>query len=619
MEPVRVRLSVDLASAPEEVWPWVADTERTNRFTGSAPIAYSPIAGSADSPARFLGESVVGGVKMAFEEHPFEWVKGRYFRSYRAVKRGVLSSYEMRIDLAPQGQGTRVTFSLDLVSRVWFLKPAIAFQARRAVARRAQLLRDADAHARSGAPTPYEKPPSSIDELRLVAAERALTKAGVDETIAKKLCDHLRSAQDLELVRIRPFVLAQGLAEDPRAVLGAMLHAVPAGLVELRWAVVCPSCLTAADFTSALDEISTEGHCQLCDISFEIDLDRAVEATFHPHRSVRKVEERMFCMGSPARMAHVHVQANVDRDATREVTAPDEPGRYRLFARGGASASLEVEDGAPAEAKVAVQESGIAPAALRVKRGGTISVHNATGAARHLKIERLGYATQAATAHLVSTLPEFRSLFSKDLLKRGTPLKVSRVAIFFSDLTGSTALYSTIGDAAAFRLVDDHFDLLREVVQDHEGTLVKTMGDAVMAAFPDIGRGVSAGLAALERFEQFRRGRPNGDLVGLKLGVFSGPCYVVTANGSLDYFGQTVNVASRIQHLAESGQLLLEEAQLDSLDDAARSRLWVGQRFKTRVKGVDSPLALVRVSLADRASGTSAKATSPLAPAKPSK
>ena len=114
-----------------------------------------------------------------------------------------------------------------------------------------------------------------------------------------------------------------------------------------------------------------------------------------------------------------------------------------------------------------------------------------------MKIERLGFASAAATAHVVSTLDEFRSLFAKDLLKRGTPLKVARAAILFSDLTGSTALYTKVGDAAAFRLVDDHFDVLRAVVAAHEGVLVKTMGDAVMAAFVDASQCARAAIDAL--------------------------------------------------------------------------------------------------------------------------
>jgi adenylate cyclase len=172
------------------------------------------------------------------------------------------------------------------------------------------------------------------------------------------------------------------------------------------------------------------------------------------------------------------------------------------------------------------------------------------------------------------------------------PLKVAHAAVLFSDLTGSTALYARVGDAAAFRLVDDHFDLLREVVRAHEGVVVKTMGDAVMAAFVDAGQCARAAADALARFEEFRAKHKHGGLVGIKLGLYAGACYVVTANGALDYFGQTVNVASRVQHLARSAQIVMPAdvfASLGSMPLAER------ERFEASVKGVEGPLALVRL------------------------
>src|SRR5207248_2841939 len=130
---------------------------------------------------------------------------------------------------------------------------------------------------------------------------------------------------------------------------------------------------------------------------------------------------------------------------------------------------------------------------------------NETRESRHVKVEKLGYTSAAVTAHFLSTVSEFRRLFSGDLLKRGTPLKVARAAILFSDLTGSTALYTDVGDAAAFRLVDDHFDVLREGVAAHGGAVVKTMGDAVMAAFTNEADCTEAAIDCLVRFEGFRK------------------------------------------------------------------------------------------------------------------
>jgi class 3 adenylate cyclase len=304
-------------------------------------------------------------------------------------------------------------------------------------------------------------------------------------------------------------------------------------------------------------------------------------------------------MGGPARTPHVLVQASVEPSASRVLDVPGDPGRYRLFVRGGATATLEVDASGAARVEATLEPGGIRPAHLHAAPGGELIVQSRLPDARHVKIERLVFASAAATAHVVSTFEEFRSLFAKDLLKRGTPLKVARAAVLFSDLTGSTALYAKVGDAAAFRLVDDHFDVMRAVVGAHDGVLVKTMGDAVMAAFVDARQCARAGIEALARFDAFRAGQTHGQLVGLKLGLYAGACYVVTANGALDYFGQTVNVASRIQHLAGSGEVVIPAETYAELGDAERAALAVRERFEARVKGVDHPLALVRASLAD--------------------
>ncbi len=212
--------------------------------------------------------------------------------------------------------------------------------------------------------------------------------------------------------------------------------------------------------------------------------------------------------------------------------------------------------------------------------GGSVLVTNGTSKPRHVKLERLGYASDAATAHYLSTVEEFRRLFSRDILKRGTPLKVARVTILFSDLTGSTALYTAIGDAAAFRVVDDHFDVLKGVIARHEGVLVKTMGDAVMAAFRDSRGCVRAATEILRAFEEFRQSSEHGASIGLKVGAVAGPCYVVTANAALDYFGQTVNVASRVQHLAGAGEIVVPHELFEALGEERRREVRVVERFE---------------------------------------
>ena len=604
MRPVVVSASLDMASSPEAVWPLLTDTDRVNRLIGSEPVAFTPIEAKAEgrTTARFLADTRAGGFRIQYEEAPFEWSHGRTFSVTRAMRSGPLTSYSLHwaLERGLLEGGTRATVRLELVPRSWIIWPIAWLNAKRIVAHLVGLAGGLDVHVRDHSPSPYLKPVGEVNPEAWARAMDQCKRAGLDDAMAEKLGAFVRDAPDADVVRIRPFELADRWGTDRRDTLRAFLRAVPAGLVELRWGLFCPSCMTASQQVHALAEVSTEGHCQLCDISFELELDRAVEATFLPHHAVRPVPEQLFCIGGPARTPHVLSQANFEDATTKTMRAPSEAGRYRVFARGGAAATLEVveSDGAT-DQEVSIDPGAVHPARMSVAPGASISVHNASGAPRHVKIEKLGFASQAATAHVVSTIGEFRTLFSSDLLKRSTPLKVARVAVLFSDLTGSTALYSKVGDAAAFRLVDDHFDLIRKIVDKREGVVVKTMGDAVLATFADAGHCARAAIEMLTEFERFRAAHKHGDLVGIKLGMHAGACYVVTANGALDYFGQTVNVASRVQHLAGSGELVCLRELYDLLPESERAKLVVREELSAVVKGVEQPLALVRVALAE--------------------
>ncbi len=601
MRPIAITAAQHVGASPEEVWRFISDTDRTNRALGAKPVEYVPIEDEAPTSARFVGRTSAGGLPLTYEEMPFEWSHARALRVERRMRGGALASYVLEWSLMPKDRGTDVSIRLTLTARIGIVAPIVWIEGRTIVAKLVDLVRSIETHVRGQAPSPFTLPLSPVNEAALARGLERLAVSGVREPLARKIALHVRQAGDADLIRIRPFELADGMKENRHDVLVAMLHGVPAGLFDLRWAIVCPSCNTASELASSLEEVKPEGHCQLCDISFELDLDRAVEATFVPHESVRRVENQMFCIGGPARTPHVWSQTNVPAGEQRSLAAPRDAGRYRVFARGGAVASVEVEAGAPSSTQLTVGDGGVRPAETHVSPGGTILVTNATSRARHVKLERLGYANDAATAHYLSTVEDFRRLFSRELVKRGTSLKVARAAILFSDLTGSTALYTKIGDAAAFRLVDDHFDVIRAALAARGGVIVKTMGDAVMAAFRDPRECVLAAADALRAFESFRASHEHGASIGLKLGAYAGPCYVVSANGALDYFGQTVNVASRVQHLAESGQIVVPVELFAELKERGteqeKAALCEHQRFEARVKGVETPLALVRAVL----------------------
>jgi hypothetical protein len=146
----------------------------------------------------------------------------------------------------------------------------------------------------------------------------------------------------------------------------------------------------------------------------------------------------------------------------------------------------------------------------------------------------------------------FRRLYRAERIDDNEGLGVRQVSFLFTDLKGSTKLYSRLGDLNAYALVRDHFGRLSRVVVKHDGAVVKTIGDAVMAAFA---RPVDAVKAALEMLAEVRRlnaERGSNDVL-LKVGVHCGPSIAVTSNESLDYFGQTGRGVSQRDALFGSG------------------------------------------------------------------
>ena len=210
-------------------------------------------------------------------------------------------------------------------------------------------------------------------------------------------------------------------------------------------------------------------------------------------------------------------------------------------------------------------------------------------------IEDRTWPREALTVPEVISLQAFRDLFAAATLRPGDEAGVSQVALLFSDLRGSTALYERLGDGAAYNVVREHFALLAGVVRDHDGAVVKTIGDAVMASFGDPADAVRAALAMQARIA-------DQDLT-LKLGVHMGPSVVVTLNDRLDYFGSTVNMAARLQGQSAGGDIVLSRAVAD--DPAVQTVIadLPKREEEVALKGFDRPVGFVRLIGARHNSG----------------
>lgn len=189
-------------------------------------------------------------------------------------------------------------------------------------------------------------------------------------------------------------------------------------------------------------------------------------------------------------------------------------------------------------------------------------------------------------------VPSFRKLFAGEAPPADESLKISRVAILFTDLRGSTAIYAERGDPGAYRMVRDHFGILREAVERNNGVLIKTIGDSVMATFAGSVDAVRAGFEAQKelcsRIEEI-----GGELV-LKAGVHAGACLVVKLNEQLDFFGGAVNTAARVQGLSRGNDLVItNEAFAETESDA--NEFVVSENFNAELRGLPEPIRVHRL------------------------
>ncbi|MBC8021965.1 MAG: adenylate/guanylate cyclase domain-containing protein [Burkholderiales bacterium] len=155
--------------------------------------------------------------------------------------------------------------------------------------------------------------------------------------------------------------------------------------------------------------------------------------------------------------------------------------------------------------------------------------------------------------------------------------------MLFVDVSGSTRLYETAGDAAAHAAIDKCIGIFRSKTQESGGRVVKTIGDEVMAVFDDAG---PAADAAVEMQLAIQEEAPVGDAtLGVRIGFHHGT--VVEREG--DVFGDTVNIAARLSALASKGQIMTSRETIERLTAAQRrlSRRLYSISVKGRTQEID--------------------------------
>jgi class 3 adenylate cyclase len=399
----------------------------------------------------------------------------------------------------------------------------------------------------------------------------------------------VEDAPDRQLSRINALAFAAKNGLDEERTIAAFLHAVRLGMFDISWNVLCPGCGGVLDTNATLKTVQRDEYsCSLCATNYEPTLDEMVEVTFTVGPRVRRIEAhnphqlspleyfRQIYFGSgldlPENLEEVFEQvciesfelpagekAIVSLQLPAEFIIIDDPVTHTaqfVDVKGEPTKerhmlSLIFDKAQPRHPTIEMR-----PGPLRISMENRTdtrvlpSVFIAGDALHDLMARRRPFLT----AKRLLSNQTFRDIYRTDTLDVDQRLKITSLTFLFTDLRGSTELYERVGDLVAFDLVRAHFEVLNEIVASEAGAVVKTIGDAVMATFPTPDRAVAAALRMRDAMRRLNAERKREDLL-LKIGIHEGPCIAVTLNERQDYFGQTVNIASRVQHLATSREI----------------------------------------------------------------
>jgi len=413
----------------------------------------------------------------------------------------------------------------------------------------------------------------------------------------------VREAPDRELCRVNVLRFAAQRGLDEEVAIAAFLHAARLGIFELSWNVVCPGCGGVLGEGSTLKTVGHDDYvCALCARGYEPSLDEMVEVTFTVSRRVRRIaahdpHELTFveyfrqifwasAMDLPDELDRIvenitldtlelppHEKAQLSLQLPSEFLIVFEPVTH-------AAQFIDVK-GEPTRERqnLSIVFTGLkAPTTTIEMRPGPLrlSFENRTGervlpglwiAGDELhRLLDLRHPFLSARRLLSNQI--FRDLYGAEALDPDQRLRITSLTFLFTDLKGSTALYERVGDLAAYDLVRAHFHELHDIVGAEHGAVVKTIGDAVMATFTTPVRAVAAALRMREAMERLNGERGSADLM-LKIGIHEGPCLAVVLNDHQDYFGSTVNIAARVQGLAQDRSIFVSEPIVRSEETSA--------------------------------------------------
>ena len=375
--------------------------------------------------------------------------------------------------------------------------------------------------------------------------------------------------------------------------LKTFFHLTKKGLFNLSWTIHCPSCKGATQQAEHLVSLKHTDRCPFCKIDFSAGFDKSLEVSFAGNPAIiRPAAVSPYDRITASLETEPGISIELDPGESHFVAMELKAGNYLIvIPEDQKTFNIAVmEEKAKATQKFALEyRDDLGPLTVQKAEVGPAEVVlvNRTSRRKATVMARM-MPQRWPSAAVVSSLQEFRDLFSSEMLSLDETFSIESLGFLFTDIKGSTELYERLGDAQAFALVKEHFAIMERIVRANNGGIVKTIGDAVMAVFVDPRDALHSAVEMIDVFDDLETARKLKNSITTKVGIHHGPCIAVTLNERLDYFGTTVNMAARVQGLSDGRDIMASQALIEGSDGISyiAENKWAHESFVTSLKGL---------------------------------
>lgn len=529
--------SFKVKASVEKIFQVIADTSTINKNLNIPPRYSSEVNGELVIDTNYFG------IKTQWIEKPWHWEFGKYIHVERFFTKGLLHYESAVFRIIPGSSKHEVQFYYrgNFKSSLFKLFYKLIFPAfgKKMSEVIIQLCQEENKESTKNNVTLHNQILQELGQGEIPTEHKEL------------LAKIISSFDDDELYKIQVPELAERFNFNQDELLSSFLEAAKLGIYELNWDVICPHCKGKRSRTHSLADIVMEDECTPCKLKFKVDSLNKIDVNFSVHPKYRTVQEISFCAAEPAKKPHILFNDIIASKKTIKLENDLIKKHYRVRSIGKSNENIiEIDQLENEDVKIKLSQNKI----HHTTNKSNIEIHNDTNEELNIIFESLEEPKYTLSPLHVFNNKTFKTLFRDQKLNAGIQLQLPDQIILFSDVVDSTNFYQSAGDKEAFKQINQHFNIVERVIDQHQGIIIKTIGDAVMATFKSVQSATEAARIIIQAIE-----KDSVCHLKLRFSLHSGPVIAVNHNTGIDYFGNTVNLSAKLQAISNANEISISE------------------------------------------------------------